>query len=223
MRKLAFLLSILLLLCMLAGCAADTPKDTALPDNTNEKASKATGIFQGLADNNSYELKLAENTYKVFQITEDVRDEFEKLNLAKGDKVDVTYQVSPSSILQTVGIALANEASEATVTGKYIGLSDNNFFEVLLDDENKDDYKVFMITDDIRPVFEKLELQKDEPVRIQYKSNSVGQLEVMNIEKTGKAKNENAKSSEKPSVEPSEKASVKPSEQPSVKPSGKPS
>ncbi|MDD3894151.1 MAG: hypothetical protein PHU36_03910 [Syntrophomonadaceae bacterium] len=81
--------------------------------------------------------------------------------------------------------ALPPETSEVkTDTGRYVGLADNNFFEVKISgvpDEKA--YKVFMITDQIRSKFESLDLQGDEEIKLKYKENEYGQNAVEDIEK----------------------------------------
>lgn len=79
----------------------------------------------------------------------------------------------------------ASQASEIkTDTGRYVGLADNNFFEVKISgvpDEKA--YKVFMITDQVRSKFESLDLQGDEEIKLIYKENEYGQNAVEDIEK----------------------------------------
>lgn len=187
MQKVLIILVVLLLALSFMSCDADAPKQTMAENNASkEQTFTITGIYQGLSDNNTYEVKLSENTYKMFVITQNVRKDFEKLNLKKGDKVEVTYREGPATALQTVLIRLVGSEennNKDTVTGKYIGLADNNFFEVLVNNPIKQEYKVFMITDTVRAVFDALSLQKDDPVSICYSANDAGQLEVRSIEK----------------------------------------
>lgn len=186
MKKILIILTIFILILTFMSCQTDTSKQTLSKNNASNETFTLTGIYQGLADNNTYEIKLSENTYKVLVITQDIRADFEKLNLKKGDKVEVTYQKGPASALQTVSIRLAgskDNKDKDTVTGKYIGLADNNFFEVLVENPAREEYKVFMITDAVRAAFEKLNLKKDDPVSICYSPNEAGQLEVTGIEK----------------------------------------
>jgi len=187
MKKTLFILTGLILILLLMSCAFnDTKQTSAVPGAAKEQAFTITGIYQGLADNNTYEVQLSENTYKMLVITQEVREDFEKLNLKKGDKIEVTYIKGPASALQTISIRLVGSEENKDrdkVTGKYIGLADNNFFEVLIDNPAKQEYKVFMITEAVRSVFERLDLQKNDPVNIYYSANDAGQLEVMNIER----------------------------------------
>jgi hypothetical protein len=148
MKKIRLILAVLLIAALFVSCAPDGSKEALSENkNTKEQISTIEGIYQGLSDNNSYEVKLSENTYKILTITEDIRAEFEKLNLKKGDKIEATYKKGPASKLETISIRLAGSEPKETVTGKYIGLADNNFFEVLIDSPVKEEYRMFMITE----------------------------------------------------------------------------
>lgn len=71
-----------------------------------------------------------------------------------------------------------------TDSGRYVGLADNNFFEIKISgvpDEKA--AKVFMISDKIRTRFEMLNLQPEEVVKIKYIENELGQNVVQEIEK----------------------------------------
>lgn len=80
---------------------------------------------------------------------------------------------------ETLPVVIENIPIE-TVSGEYRGLADNNFFEVKIASK-AESYKVFMITDQIRPGFEKLSLKKNALVEIDYIENRFGQLEVQGI------------------------------------------
>lgn len=66
-----------------------------------------------------------------------------------------------------------------TDTGIYVGLADNNFFEVKINDGYA---RVFMISDRVRNHFDSLDLQGGEEVKIEYYENQYGQNVVQGIE-----------------------------------------
>lgn len=69
-------------------------------------------------------------------------------------------------------------------TGRYVGLADNNFFEVIISGmPDETTTKIFMISDKIRAKFEALNLQTGEEVKINYIQNEHGQNVVQEIEK----------------------------------------
>lgn len=71
-----------------------------------------------------------------------------------------------------------------TDTGSYVGLADNNFFEVKISgvpDEKA--YRVFMITDEVRGKFEGLNLQEGDQIKLQYIENEYGQNAVQEIDR----------------------------------------
>jgi hypothetical protein len=72
-----------------------------------------------------------------------------------------------------------------TDSGSYVGLADNNFFEVEISgvQDKKVMSKVFMITDKTRAKFETLNLQTGEEVKIKYVPNEFGQNSVQDIER----------------------------------------
>lgn len=74
-----------------------------------------------------------------------------------------------------------------TDTGVYQGLADQNSLEIRItgiQDESLA-YRVFQISDEVRPILEKLNLQKDDKVKIQYYERNVGQPVLVAIEKIG--------------------------------------
>lgn len=77
--------------------------------------------------------------------------------------------------------ALAPEAK--TDTGSYVGLADNNFFEVKISGIPDDDkaYRVFMISGEVRSKFESLNLLEGEEIKLQYFENEHGQNVVEDI------------------------------------------
>lgn len=71
-----------------------------------------------------------------------------------------------------------------TNTGTYVGLADNNFFEVKISGVPDDKAsRVFMISDEVRSKFESLNLQGDEEIKLQYIENEHGQNVVKDINK----------------------------------------
>jgi len=71
-----------------------------------------------------------------------------------------------------------------TDTGRYVGLADNNFFEVIISGvPEKNAAKVFMISDKTRTKFENLNLQEKEEIKIKYIENQHGQNVMEDIER----------------------------------------
>jgi predicted small lipoprotein YifL len=89
---------------------------------------------------------------------------------------------TPNSTTQNEEAQASVAERAETITGNYIGLADNNFFEIEINGE----YKVFMITDDIRDKFERLNLKTGETVMIRYLENQHGQNEVLDIQRLNK-------------------------------------
>lgn len=184
MKKAFLLLMCLIAAVFFAACAedmADQLMTGAKP--ANEAALKVTGEYMGMSEGNSYELKIAENTYKVLVIPAGVRAAFDKLKLKSGDRVTAEYVVNSAGQLETINIERVKDDKD--VTGKYVGLADNNSFEVLVEEGENDKSMVFRITDKVRGAFEKLGLKKNDIVTINYTENKDGQLLVNSIKKTG--------------------------------------
>lgn len=71
-----------------------------------------------------------------------------------------------------------------TDSGRYVGMADNNFFEVKISGVPEAmATKVFMISDKVRAQFDSLNLQTDEEIKIKYIQNEHGQNVVQDIEK----------------------------------------
>jgi len=71
-----------------------------------------------------------------------------------------------------------------TDSGRYVGLADNNFFEVKISGVPDDiAAKVFMISDKVRTKFETLNLQTEEEIKIKYIENEHGQNVIQDIER----------------------------------------
>ncbi|GEM_PF-235082 len=92
----------------------------------------------------------------------------------------------------------AIQASDVkTDTGRYVGLADNNFFEVKINGMPEDKaFKVFMISEKVRSSFEQLDLQEDEEIKLKYIENQHGQnvvQEITRIVKYQKISDEEAK------------------------------
>lgn len=87
-------------------------------------------------------------------------------------------------IIKTFKVKEVTPPELKTDSGRYVGLADNNFFEVKISgvpDEKA--AKVFMISDKIRTRFEMLNLQAEEVIKIKYIQNERGQNVVQEIEK----------------------------------------
>jgi len=181
MRKAAILMACLLAAVIFTGCAGE---DTSalLSEIQEDNIQKETGAYIGLVENNSFELQIEENTYKVFLLTEKTRQVFEKMKLQMGDKITIDYSRNKSGQLETLNIERINESKD--VKGKYVGLADNNFFEVTVKSGDKEESKVFMLTDKVKSAFDKLKLKKNDTVSINYTENKQGQLVVNTIKKS---------------------------------------
>ena len=70
-------------------------------------------------------------------------------------------------------------------TGRYVGLADNNFFEVRISGVSNSEhaFKVFMISNKVRDKFESLDLQEGEEIKLHYIENEHGQNVVQDIER----------------------------------------
>lgn len=102
----------------------------------------------------------SQNLLKVFR---ELEQEFEQ--------VITTFKVFPPE-----GKEIPENKTDA---GTYVGLADNNFFEVKINDGTA---KVFMISEKIRNHFDSLDLQGGEEVKIVYYENQYGQNVVQDIE-----------------------------------------
>lgn len=116
MKKAMLFITIAILLFLLAGCtivvsgeATPAPKRER---GVNHEMQIFTGVYQGLADNNFYEVqKDGEDISKVFMITDDTRADFESMDLLKGDLVKVEYIENSYGQLVTVFIERAGETA----------------------------------------------------------------------------------------------------------------
>jgi len=80
--------------------------------------------------------------------------------------------------------AMAVTPEVKTDTGRYVGLADNNFFEVKISGvPDNIAARVFMISDKIRTKFENLDLQEGQEIKIKYTPNEHGQNVVEDIER----------------------------------------
>ncbi|MEN6324727.1 MAG: hypothetical protein ABFD18_00750 [Syntrophomonas sp.] len=87
-------------------------------------------------------------------------------------------------LIKTFKIKEVTTPELKTDSGRYVGLADNNFFEIKISgvpDEKA--AKVFMISDKIRTRFEILNLQPEEEIKIKYIQNENSQNVVQEIEK----------------------------------------
>lgn len=105
-----------------------------------------------------------------------------------GDKsLNIKYRALEedfAEIIKTFKTMDTLAAEVKTDTGRYVGLADNNFFEVKISgvpDEKA--FKVFMISAQIRSKFESLNLQEDEEIKLKYIENEYGQNVVEDIER----------------------------------------
>lgn len=110
------------------------------------------------------------------------------VQIPPGDKsLEENYRALETEFEEIIKTFKAKEilAPEVSIdTGRYVGLADNNFFEVKISgvpDELAS--KVFMISDKIRAKFETLNLQTGEEIKITYIQNEHGQNVVQDIER----------------------------------------
>lgn len=75
-----------------------------------------------------------------------------------------------------------NTENQKTDSGRYVGLADNNFFEVSGVPEEKA-AKVFMLTDKVRDKFYSLELESGKVIKINYYTNEHGQNILLDIDR----------------------------------------
>jgi uncharacterized membrane protein YdfJ with MMPL/SSD domain len=137
MKKTAIIIALLVLLLTVAGCAAmpqasGSATQTAAPVASESAAQasaspsaqesavqsepavvSAEGIYQGQADNNFIEIRIAgepdETAYKVFMLTGEIKDNFEALGLDTGDNVSLSYYENENG--QLVLTELAKKAA----------------------------------------------------------------------------------------------------------------
>ncbi len=95
-----------------------------------------------------------------------------------------TLENQADELIKTFKVKEVTAPVLKTDSGRYVGLADNNFFEVKISgvpDEKA--AKVFMISDKIRSRFEILNLQSEEEIKIKYIQNEFGQNVVQEISK----------------------------------------
>ena len=88
---------------------------------------------------------------------------------------------------------LISEATEAKVShdkdsktdsGRYVGQADNNFIEVQISGvPDTKDFKVFMLSKELKKTFEALKLETGENIKFQYYVNDNNQNVIVSIEK----------------------------------------
>jgi len=89
-------------------------------------------------------------------------------------------------IIKTFESRQASSSPEVqTDTGRYIGLADNNFFEVRISGVSNDEsaFKVFMISNKVRDKFESFDLKEGEEIKLHYIENEHGQNVLQDIER----------------------------------------
>ncbi len=78
-----------------ASASPSAEETSAAPVQSEPETVRAEGIYQGQADNNFIEIKIAvepeETAYKVFMLTGEIKDGFEALGLDTGDTVSLSY------------------------------------------------------------------------------------------------------------------------------------
>lgn len=116
MKKSIACIFLVILLSTLTACSfnlgeTSDAKQSAPP--AKELVIKATGEYQGLSDNNFYEVKISnvpeDEAMKVFMITDLVRPTFEALELKKGDIVTLEYIKNKNGQLETQFIEKSSE------------------------------------------------------------------------------------------------------------------
>jgi cytochrome c1 len=178
MRKTVFLIICLLAAVLLAGCASDT---SALQAEIQEdNILKATGAYVGLSDNNTFEVQIEENTFKVFMLTEKTRPTFDKLKLQRGDKIAIDYCRNKAGQLETTKIERINESKD--IKGKYAG-SSGDTIEVKVSGGDSEETKTFTLSDKAKGAFDKLKLKENDTITINYTEDADGNPVVNSIKK----------------------------------------
>ncbi len=109
-------LILLFIACVLAGCTvilqgAEPEPSPRKERGVNHELQTFEGVYQGMADNNFFEVQKEDtDECKVFMITEDMRADFESMELLKGDPVRVEYTENSYGQLETILLERRAEA-----------------------------------------------------------------------------------------------------------------
>ncbi|WP_456277868.1 hypothetical protein [Bacillus sp. AK128] len=97
---------------------------------------KATGTYAGLADQQSFEVKLGKDT-KVIRLPE--KNKHLVKGLKKGDSITITYwvNVKGQNILGNTLTKGSIKNTSTKATGQYIGMADQQSFEVKIGKDHK--------------------------------------------------------------------------------------
>lgn len=99
---------------------------------------------------------------------------------------NTTTQEEPNTQTGTTG----SNTSPAikTGSGSYVGQADNNSIEIRISgvQDDKLAFRVFKISDEVRPTFESLSLKKDDEVKFSYYEQAIGQPVLTKIERISK-------------------------------------
>jgi len=99
---------------------------------------------------------------------------------------DTTTQEEPKTQTGTTG----SNTSPAIITGSgsYVGQADNNSIEIRISgvQDDKLAFRVFKISDEVRPTFESLPLKTDDEIKFSYYEQAIGQPVLTKIERISK-------------------------------------
>lgn len=161
MKKALVILCILVILSVvLSGCGNSRMAD-AMENDTNQG---------GVSDETSGDNGLA--------------DEEEPSSTTGGNKTDGNTGGNEENAEEPDGKYTDDGTETKTDSGSYQGQADSNFIEIKISgvpDELAS--KVFMLSEEIKAGFEKLNLQKDNNIKFEYFENENGQKVIVKIEK----------------------------------------
>jgi len=128
--------------------------------------------------------------FRVFKISDEVRPTFESLSLKKDDEVKFSYYEQAIGQPVLTKIEKSSNTSPAIITGSgsYVGQADNSSIEIKLNYTNGPGpvFRVFKISDEVRPTFESLSLKTDDGIKFSYYEQAIGQPVLTKIERIPK-------------------------------------
>jgi len=148
-----------------------------------------TGRYQGQLDSNFIEVALSgvqdPTIFKVFKLSETLKDNFNGLELIEGDLIKISYIKDENSKDAIVSLEKIETEGDLMIDiGRYQGQADSNFIEVALSGvQDPTIFKVFKLSEALKESFSKLELVEGDMLKIIYVEGENSKDVIIDLEK----------------------------------------
>ena len=212
MKKLILVIAVFVIMLsgVLAGCQESvSPSDVShIPDPSSVDPSSSdhedgedeqnhgdrhlkidTGRYQGQLDSNFIEVALSgvqdPTIFKVFKLSETLKDNFNGLELIEGDLIKISYIKDENSKDAIVSLEKIETEGDLMIDiGRYQGQADSNFIEVALSGvQDPTVSKMFMLSEVLKDNFSKLDLSAGDMISISYLEDEIQRNVVVDLKK----------------------------------------